>query len=139
MKKEADKIYKKSMNIYPKYFRDKWEELDKDVFFDVILFKTVNIYFYLKDAKQDTFSLFRVYLTDCFNQFVEKRMDGETPENNLYKYMILTDFFMNLAHSLVIKEDSFADELTDLCFQYHSKNEQVSQNYTQFMNDYSDE
>ena len=138
-KKEADNIFKKSMNIYPKYFLDKGEELDKDVFFDVILFKTVNIYFYRKDAKQDTFSLFRVYLTDCFNQFVEKRMDGETPENNLYKYMILTDFFMYLAHSLVIKEDSFADELTDLCFQYLSKNEQVSQNYSQFMNDYSDE
>lgn len=33
------------MNIYPKYFLDKGEELDKDVFFDVILFKTVNIYF----------------------------------------------------------------------------------------------
>ena len=66
-------------------------------------------------------------------------MDGKTPETNLYKYMILTDFFLYLAHCLVIKEDSFADELTDLCFQYLGNNEQVSQNYSQFMNDYSDE
>ncbi|MFR1685958.1 MAG: hypothetical protein ACLSVX_02095 [Massilimicrobiota timonensis] len=138
--KEADNVYKRTIKIYPKYFLSKDEDLDKDEFFDKILFKTINTYFHRKGTKHpNTLSFCSSYLTQCFTQYIEKKMDGKTPENNMHKYMITTDFFLFLAHCLLIGDEEFAIELGKLCFNYIQNNERVAKNYSLFMNEYSQE
>lgn len=138
--KEADNVFNKTRLLYPKYFLNKDEELDKDEFFEKILFKTVSTYFHRKGTKHpNTITFFCSYLTDCFTKYVEKELDGKSPENSIHKYMITTDFFLFLAHSLLTGDEQFAIELGKLCFNYIQNNEKVARNYSSFMNDYLDE
>lgn len=138
--KETDNVYHKTRMLYPKYFLDKEEELDQDEFFDKIFFKTVSTHFHRKGLKHpNTVSFFSGYLTECFNQYVEKKLAGKSPEDSIHKYMITIDFFLFLAHSLLTGNEEFANELRILCFDYIQNNEEVARNYSLFMNEYSDE
>lgn len=138
--KEADNVFNKTRILYPKYFLDKNEELEKDEFFDKVLFKTITTYFHRKGAKHpNTITFFSGYLTQCFTQYVEKKLNGKNSEDSIHKYMITTDFFLFLAHSLLTGDEQFAIELGKLCFNYIQNNEKVARNYSSFMNDYLDE
>lgn len=138
--KEADNIFNKIVKIYPKYFLNKGEELDKEEFFDKILLKTVSTYFHRKETKYPkTSSFYSIYLTQCFKQYVEERLEGESPENESYRYLITTDFFLFLANCLLIGDDKFAMELEKLCFDYILNNEKVARNYSLFMNEFEQE
>lgn len=138
--KEADNIFNKIVKIYPRYFLNKGEELDKEEFFDKILLKTVSTYFHRKETKYpNTPSFCSAYLTLCFRQYVEERLEGESPENESYRYLITTDFFLFLANCLLISDDKFAMELEKLCFDYILNNEKVARNYSLFMNEFEQE
>lgn len=121
-------IFKKTKDILNKYFL---VEDDEDHFKEAVN-RNHDSYLNFKNSETNNFILkCKGYLSNVF--MLDENDSGGEDEIKTRQYMIVIDFMLFLAHSLLDGPQDFKNELLELCQTFLNKNLIVANNYSELM------